>query len=53
MTSLLGMDRFHGDIIEKTIGKVLEIDVEDDDIGWGRFLRVMIELNLTKPLARV
>lgn len=34
------MDRFYGTLIGNTIGKVLEFDVENDDTGWGKFLRV-------------
>lgn len=29
-----------------------EVDVEEDDTGWGHALRVRVEINLTKPLAR-
>lgn len=45
------MDRYYGNLIGSTLGNVLEINMEDDT--GRRFLRVWIELNLSKPLARV
>lgn len=47
------MDKFYGNLIGNKIGKVLEVDVDEDDTGWGKYLRVRIEISLTKPLARV
>lgn len=47
------MDQFYRKLIGKTVGKVLDINVEANDRGWGKFLRVQVELNLTKPLAQV
>lgn len=46
------MNRVYGNLIGKTIGQVLEIDVEDDDTSFGPFLRVQVKLNLNKPLTR-
>lgn len=40
-------------LIGNTIGKVIDVDMDANDIGWGKFLRVKVKLNLTKPLARV
>lgn len=31
----------------------MEVDVEDNDTGWRKFLRVRIKLHLAKPLAQV
>lgn len=47
------MDKFYGNLIGNKIGKALEVDVDEDDTGWGKYLRVRIEIRLTKPLARV
>ncbi|XP_042941294.1 uncharacterized protein LOC122275977 [Carya illinoinensis] len=41
-----------GTQIGKTIGNVKEVDVREDGIGWGRYLRVKIELDLRKSIAR-
>lgn len=34
------MNRVYGNLIEKTIGQVLKINVEEYDMGWGLFLQV-------------
>lgn len=34
------------------IGRVLDVDVDINDTGWGSFLRVRVELNLSKQLTR-
>lgn len=34
------------------MGKVLAVDVPTDSVGWGRFLRVKVEIQLLKPIAR-
>lgn len=36
------MNRKYGFMIGETLGSVEEVEVEDNDIGWGRFLRVKI-----------
>lgn len=46
------MNGFYSNLIGKTIGKVLEVDVEEDDKACGRFLLVRIEINIGKPLPR-
>lgn len=38
--------------IKQTLGLVLDNDVKEDDNGWGPFLCVVIELDITKPIAR-
>lgn len=45
-------NRHYGNLIGEKIGKVLEIDVDYDDTGWGKYLRIRVEVNLYKPLAR-
>lgn len=46
------MNMQYGKLIGKTIEKVAEVDVKADETGWGHFLRVRIEINLSKLLAR-
>jgi hypothetical protein len=41
-----------GKNIGASVGMVDEIDILDDEVGWGEYLRVRIVLDLTKPLAR-
>ncbi|XP_042958054.1 uncharacterized protein LOC122293569 [Carya illinoinensis] len=50
--SLACMNLEVGTQIGKTIGNVKEVDVREDGIGWGRYLRVKIELDLRKSIAR-
>lgn len=38
--------------IGATIGTVEAVDTEANGMGWGEFLRVKIQLDLTKPLLR-
>lgn len=38
--------------IGSSVGVVEDVDVVDDGVGWGEFLRVRICLDLSKPLAR-
>lgn len=42
----------YGELIGNSIEKVLDVDVDTDNMGWGSFLRVKVEMNLTKPLER-
>lgn len=43
---------FYGKQIEETIGKVVDVDVEANDTGWGCYLQVRVKIPLTKSLAR-
>lgn len=46
-----GMNRRVDKRVESTLGCVEEIDIDDDDVGWGKCLRVHIWMDLTKPIA--
>ncbi|XP_041011352.1 uncharacterized protein At4g02000-like [Juglans microcarpa x Juglans regia] len=46
------MTKERGVQIGSTVGKVEEVDVQDDGYGWGSYLRVRVYMNLTQPLAR-
>ena len=35
-----------------SVGEVLEMEVNDEGVGWGEYLRVRIVLDLSKPLSR-
>lgn len=45
------MNRFYGNLIRSSIGKVLDVNVKLDDTRWGNFLKVRIEVPLDKALA--
>lgn len=38
--------------IGKSIGKVVECDVDDDGNAWGKVLQICIEIDLMKTLYR-
>lgn len=42
---ILYMNQQYGQQIGESLGKVMDVDVEVDDIGWGLFLRIRIEIN--------
>ncbi|XP_041027018.1 uncharacterized protein LOC121267240 [Juglans microcarpa x Juglans regia] len=46
------MNKWMGTHIGTSIGRVSEIDVNDDGMAWGHYLIVKIECNLRAPLAR-
>ncbi|KAF5457896.1 hypothetical protein F2P56_021970 [Juglans regia] len=46
------MTKKRGEQLGSAMGKVVDVDVQDDGSGWGCCLRVFIEMDLTKPLAR-
>jgi hypothetical protein len=46
------MNKGVGFRIGESLGKVEEVDVTSEGIGWGRCLRIRIFLDLTKPLER-
>ncbi|XVF36329.1 hypothetical protein REPUB_Repub19eG0048900 [Reevesia pubescens] len=41
-----------GIVLGKTVGDVLELDMRENRVAWGKFLRVRVLLNVTKPLKR-
>ena len=46
------MGREVGMQVGSTVGEVEDIDILDDGVGWGEYLRVKIRIDLSKPLAR-
>ena len=46
------MGKDFGMQIESSVGEVEDVDVLDDCIGWGKFLRVKIVIDRSKPLVR-
>jgi hypothetical protein len=50
--AIKSMIREVGEDIGNVIGNSLEVDVPEDGIGWGRYLRIRVELDVTQPLLR-
>jgi hypothetical protein len=46
------MSKDMGMRIGSTMGDVEEVEVDEDGVGWGEYLRVRVVLDLTKPLSR-
>lgn len=47
------MNMYYGSsLIGGLIGKVVDVEVEEDNMGWGTFLKVKIEIPLDKTIAR-
>ncbi len=49
---ILSMVKEVGEDIGNNIGRLVEVDVPENGIGWGRFLRIRVEIDVTKPLLR-
>nr|POE50609.1 hypothetical protein CFP56_00069 [Quercus suber] len=41
-----------GSAIGSTLGEVLEVDVADSGVQWGKYLRVRVRVDVTKKLVR-
>jgi hypothetical protein len=46
------MGREVGFKIGSSVGIVEEVDTDKDGVGWGEYLRVKIQIDLSKPLPR-
>jgi len=46
------MNRAVGTQIGRTMGEVEDVVVAEDDVGWGRYLRVRVVINLFQPFER-
>ena len=46
------MSKVMGLHIGALVGEVLEVEVDDNGVGWGEYLRVRLILDLSKPLSR-
>jgi hypothetical protein len=49
---LLCMTKGIGSKIGESMGRFLDIDLAGDGAGWGRCLRIRVEIDLSKPLER-
>lgn len=50
--SLAYMNKDCGKQIGNSIGQVIDVDTLEDGIGWGKFLRLKIELKILQALSR-
>lgn len=49
---LVCMTKEIGSQIGSTIGMVKEVDVNEDEIGWGSYRRVRIKIDLRRAISR-
>lgn len=49
---IMCMNRKYGEQIGGTVGNVMDVVVDTDDTGWGHYLRIWVEIPLSKSLAR-
>ncbi|XP_042972923.1 uncharacterized protein At4g02000-like [Carya illinoinensis] len=49
---MIACNEYVGKLIGDTLGKVIEVDVDYDDLAWGEYMRVRLALDITKPLLR-
>lgn len=49
---LLCMTKSVGSKIGESLGSLEEVDVASNGVGWGRYLKIRVTLDLTKPLER-
>lgn len=47
------MNKIYGKFLEKSLGEIIEVDVDKDGARWSPFLWVKIWVDITKPLVRV
>lgn len=47
---LATMSQENGIQIDRRIGVVHEVDVDKEGLGWGKCLRIRVDVELTKPL---
>ena len=41
-----------GVILDEFIGDIVGVEIENDLSAWGKFLKIQVVLNITKPLKR-
>jgi hypothetical protein len=49
---LICMNKEVGTKMGKSLGELIEVDVAGDGMGWGSYLRLRVNIDLTKPLDR-
>lgn len=50
--SLMARNEYVGNLVGSALGKVKEVDIAHKAIEWGEFMRIMVCLNITKPIRR-
>lgn len=48
----MSRNEYMGQLIREKIGEVLEVDVEENELEWRKFMQVCVSINVFKPLLR-
>lgn len=43
---------FIGNLIGNSLGKTIEVGLNEGEIDWGKYMRVRVTLDVTKPIIR-
>lgn len=43
---------YMGIVIGNSFGEIMEVDVDENNEPWGKFMRVRVNLDISKPLSR-
>lgn len=49
---LMARNVYMGCLIRNSFSQVVEVDREEDEVTWGEYLRMRININITKPHLR-
>ena len=41
-----------GIVVGESMGEVLEVDTTDDQLAWGRWMRIRVNINVNRPIKR-
>lgn len=45
-------NEYTGNLIGNHIGRVVEVDVEKNEMAWGEYMRIRVSMDITKPLLK-
>lgn len=49
---LMARNEYMGHLIGHKIDRVVEVDIKEDKMAWGKFMQVIVSLDVINPLLR-
>lgn len=49
---LMGYNSYTRSMVGNSLGKTIEVDLDDVEIEWGEYMRVRVKMDVTKSLVR-
>lgn len=49
---VVGRNEYIGKLIGTSLGKVEEVEVDNDEVIWGKFMRIRVKMDISEPLVR-